>query len=234
VVAAFNFWMMRFLYPHADWISANSENTLNELEEVIGTPSKKRALVRNPVKLHVVERHPTNAVKTILGCGRLIAQKDFHTLIRAVALVRGKRPCRLVIIGDGPERDELLALSTELGFAEDELSLPGFVANTSEYYSAADVFVLPSKWEGLPNVVLEALSYDLPVVATDCSGGTREIFEGLSDAHLVAVGDVENMALKIEQFCEEPPLAGKMQAILSERYDVATIAASYCELAKSK
>jgi len=227
-----NLFSMRLLYPQADWVSANSDYTLDELEDEIGVPKQKRALVRNPVVLHDIERTNGSDVPMVLGCGRLIPQKDFETLIRAVALVRKARPCRLVIVGEGPERDNLEALAQSLELNVDAFELAGFVDDTEQYYRGADVFVLPSKWEGLPNVVLEALSYDLPVVATDCSGGTREIFTEAPEDHLVAVSDVEKMAARIVDFLERPPESGSMQAILSGRYDVSTIASSYCQLAE--
>ena len=225
---------MRLLYPQADWISANSDYTLDELETEIGVPKRKRALVRNPVELRDVERVASSDVPVVLGCGRLIPQNDFETLIRAVALVRQARPCRLLIVGEGPERGNLEALAQTLGLDEDAFRLPGFVDNPEQYYRNADVFVLPSKWEGLPNVVLEALSYDLPVVATDCSGGTREIFTESPEDHLVSVGDVVAMAAKIVDFLETPPESNQMQGILSGRYDVSSIASSYCELAEKE
>ena len=229
---AFNFFMMRWLYPKADCITANSENTLNELEQEIKTPVSKHALVRNPVVMHELRSIPKNELKTILGCGRLLPQKDFATLVWAVGIVQKTHQCRLVIIGDGPERGRLEALAESLELDSATFQLPGFVDNTEDYYRQADVFVLPSKWEGLPNVVLEALSYDLPVVATDCSGGTREIFTEAPEGHLVAVGDVAGMAARIVDFLERPPEQGRMQAVLSGRYDVSTIASSYCELAE--
>lgn len=227
-----NFFLMRILYPRADWISANSDYTLDELESVIGLPREKRALVRNPVELRQVENSIREGVPVVLGCGRLIPQKDFETLIRAVARVRAVAPCHLVIIGDGPERERLRALGEELGFGEAELSLPGFVSDPERSYRKANVFVLPSKWEGLPNVVLEALSFGLPVVATDCSGGTREIFTEMPKNHLVSVGDVDEMSEKILGFIETPPTPEAMQAVLSGRYDVSTIASCYCALIK--
>lgn len=230
--SAFNFLMMRWLYPKADSITANSENTLNELEQEIKTPVSKHALVRNPVVLHELRSIPQNEFKVILGCGRLLPQKDFSTLIRAVAIVKRTHQCRLVIIGDGPERGHLEALAESLDFDSATFQLPGFVDDTEGYYRQADVFVLPSRWEGLPNVVLEALSYGLAVVATDCSGGTREIFTDAPEDHLVAVADVEGMAARIIHFLELPPESAKMQAILSGKYDVSTIASSYCELAE--
>ena len=228
-----NFTMMRWLYPQVDWVTANSDHTLKELETEIGVSVSKQALVRNPVLLRANDSVANRTEKIVLGCGRLLPQKDFATLIRAVASIQKTKPCRLVIIGEGPERANLEQLAESLQLSGESFQLPGFVDETEKYYREADVFVLPSKWEGLPNVVLEALSYGLPVVATDCSGGTREIFSEAPEAHLVAIGDVAAMAAKIIKFLEQAPEPEEMQAILAGKYDVNTIAASYCELAKT-
>lgn len=228
---AFNFFMMRWLYPKADCITANSENTLNELEKEIKTPVSKHALVRNPVVMHQPHSLAKDELKTILGCGRLLPQKDFATLIRAVAIVKRTHQCRLVIIGDGPERGRLEALAKSLEFDSATFQLPGFVDDTEGYYRHAHVFVLPSKWEGLPNVVLEALSYGLPVVATDCSGGTREIFAGEEDRFLVDIEAVDSMAARIIDFLDHPPSAGEMQSFVSDSYSVQSVAQSYADSA---
>jgi glycosyltransferase involved in cell wall biosynthesis len=228
---AFNFFMMRWLYPKADCITANSDNTLNELEQEIKTPVSKHALVRNPVVVHELRSIPKDELKTILGCGRLLDQKDFATLVRAVGIVKKAHRCRLVIIGDGPERARLEVLAESLEFDSATFQLPGFVDNTEDYYRQADVFVLPSKWEGLPNVVLEALSYGLPVVATDCSGGTREIFTGEGDRFLVEIEAVDAMAARIIEFLNHPPSAAKMQSFVSDSYSVESVAQAYADLA---
>ncbi|MDG1302026.1 MAG: glycosyltransferase, partial [Opitutae bacterium] len=210
-----SFRAMKWLYPFADKITANSENTLQELETQLGLSSSQLQLIRNPVVMpSLTGRSGSDNEITILGCGRLIPQKDFATLIRAVAIVRKKRRCRLVIIGDGSERDHLLTLAYELGFSSEEFQLPGFVDNVEDFYQAADLFVLSSMWEGLPNVVLEALSYGLPVVATDCSGGTREIFECNEARFLVGVGAVEELAARINCMLDESNLKDEMLTLV--------------------
>ena len=117
--------------------------------------------------------HPwlTEAVPVILAIGRLAAQKNFATLIEAVALARRERPARLIIVG--ASRDDmaqrLRAHADRLGMA-DALLLPGAVANVFPWLARASVFALPSLWEGSPNVLLEAMAMDLPVVAARSAG----------------------------------------------------------------
>jgi glycosyltransferase involved in cell wall biosynthesis len=133
----------------------------------------------------------------VLSVGRLSKQKDFGTLLRAFARVREDRPARLVILGDGPERSMLESLISELGLDE-VAALPGWVANPYPWMAHAGVYVLSSRWEGLPSVLIEALYCGVPIVATDCLSGPREILEGGEHGLLVAVGDVDALARGIE------------------------------------
>src|SRR5690606_13034938 len=99
--------------------------------------------------------------RIILGVGRLTAQKDFSTLIRAFARSRARDDLQLVILGEGELRDELEALARELGV---NVLMPGFVENPYAWMRAAELFVLSSKWEGLPGVLIEALACGTRVV----------------------------------------------------------------------
>jgi glycosyltransferase involved in cell wall biosynthesis len=134
----------------------------------------------------------------ILGVGRLTYQKDFATLLRAFARVRQELVCRLVILGEGEERAKLEGLAEELGVRK-HVDLPGFVDNPYKYMIRASVFVLSSRYEGLPNVLIEALACGVPVVSTDCPSGPREILLDGRGGPLVPVGDADTMAAAIHQ-----------------------------------
>ena len=113
----------------------------------------------------------------ILAAGRLAPQKDYPTLLRAFAEVARSRPARLVILGQGVERERLLELAERLGVA-DRFDLPGFDVNPFRYMSRASVFVLSSRYEGFPNVLAQAMACGAPVVSTDCRSGPSEMLEG--------------------------------------------------------
>ena len=130
-------------------------------------------------------------------------QKDFPTLIRAFALVRNEMPVRLIILGDirKPDaelayRDALHALPRELGI-EADVDFPGFVSNPFAFMRRASVFALSSAWEGLANVLIEALACGCPVVSTDCPSGPAEILDGGRFGRLVPVGNPEALAQAI-------------------------------------
>jgi glycosyltransferase involved in cell wall biosynthesis len=127
-------------------------------------------------------------VPVVVAAGRLHPCKDFGALIRAFARARRQRHLRLLILGAGDERPRLESLVARLGVGAD-VPLPGFVDDVPASLSRAALFVLSSRWEGLPGVVIEALAMGCPVVATDCPSGPREILEDGRLGRLVPPGD---------------------------------------------
>src|SRR3546814_17554310 len=120
-------------------------------------------------------------------------QKDFPTLLKAFALLRQEHPAKLIILGDGAGKEGLEALAETLGIRAD-VAFPGYVANPYAYFRHASLFVLSSAWEGLPNVLIEAMASGCPVVSTDCPTGPSEILDGGPFGRLVAVGDYDALA----------------------------------------
>jgi glycosyltransferase involved in cell wall biosynthesis len=146
----------------------------------------------------------TPAAATLLAVGRLAPQKGFDILLRALhQLHLGGHRCRLVILGDGPERANLTSLTARLALQR-FVEMPGFVANPYAVMRQADVFVLSSRFEGLPLALLEARALRIPIVATDCLAGPREILEGGRHGMLVPVDDPAAMACAIATVLRHP------------------------------
>ena len=204
----------RRFYPWADGIVAVSKGVADDLAQVTGIPHERIEVVHNPVvtpelreKVQARLDHPwfaPNEPPVLLAVGRLTAQKGFPTLIQAFGRVRQARRARLLILGEGGQRPDLEALVRPLGLEQD-VSLPGFVANPYPYMARASLFVLSSRWEGLPTVLIEASYCGAPIVSTDCPSGPREILRDGQYGQLVPVGDVAALARAIETV-----LAGKM------------------------
>ena len=204
--------LAKCFYPWADGIVAVSSSVADDLAEVAGIPHERIRVIYNPVvtmdleaKAKATLEHPwfhPGEPPVILAAGRLTAQKDFETLIRAFARVLEGRPSRLLILGEGEMRPALESLVDQLGLTQD-VSLPGFVANPYPYMSQASVFVLSSRWEGLPGVLIEALYCGVPLIATDCPGGSREILVDGRYGQLVPVGDADALAKAIEGTLED-------------------------------
>lgn len=187
----------RLFYPWADAVVAVSQGVAEDLITRTRLPREKVRVIYNPVvtpdlfsKAEEPLEHPwfrPGQPPVILGMGRLSQQKGFDILIRAFAQVRALRPSRLLILGEGENRSELERLVRDLKLSSD-VSLPGFVPNPYAYMKRAAVFVLSSRWEGLPTVLIEALALGTTVVATDCPSGPAEILEGGHWGRLVPVG----------------------------------------------
>ena len=208
-------------YPRADAIVAVSDGVADDLARVAGIPRERITRIDNPVvseALHARARaspgHPWLAPggpPVVLAAGRLHRQKDFPTLLRAFARLRASRPVRLVILGEGPERAKLERLARSLGVAED-VALPGFVENPHAWMARASVFALSSAWEGIANVLVEAMACGCPVVSTRCPSGPEEVLEGGALGPLVPVGDAEALAAAIARVLAAPPDRARLRA----------------------
>jgi glycosyltransferase involved in cell wall biosynthesis len=212
---------VRRFYPRAEVVVAVSEGVAGDIR-AMGGAAARLAVIRNPVvtpRLEVLAQEPpphpwlaggTGAPPVIIGMGRFTEQKDFLTLIRAFARLRAGRACRLLLLGRGQLLAEYQALAARLGVAAD-IAFPGFAANPYSYLARARLFVLSSAWEGSPNALTEALALGVPVVATDCPSGPRELLAGGRYGPLVAVGDDAALAAAMAATLDAPLPAGQLR-----------------------
>jgi len=205
--------LMRRYFVMADLVLAPSHGVGEDVRSITGLPPERVVVVHNPVfrpEILAMAEQPVShewfadraTVPVVVAAGKLKPQKDFVTLLKAFALVRGRRRARLVILGEGAQREALEQLASELGIAAD-VDLPGFVVNPYPYFRNADLFVLSSAWEGLPNVLIEAMACGCPVVATNCPSGPDEILDGGRVGRLVPVADADAMATAMDQLLDE-------------------------------
>jgi glycosyltransferase involved in cell wall biosynthesis len=195
--------LMKINYPKADGIVAVSEGVAEDMSQVLKIPREKISVIYNPIitpDIQAKKNEPlddswfgVNQPPVILAIGRLTKQKGFDVLIKAFSQVRKKRAARLLILGEGEERQSLLDLAAESG-VEMDVRLPGFVSNPYQYLSKAALFVLSSRWEGLPTVLVEALYCGTRLVSTDCPSGPREILKNGLYGQLVPVEDADSLA----------------------------------------
>ncbi len=199
---------MKIVYPWADSVVAVSKGVADDLVHDLGLEKGKLHTIYNPVvtdelliNSEIPVEHPwfyDNGPPVILGVGRLTEQKDFATLIGAFSLARDKIPARLMILGEGELRSKLEALVNELGLNE-FVQLPGFVTNPYSFMSRSKVFVLSSRFEGLPGALIQAMACGTPVISTNCPSGPCEILENGKWGCLVPVADEIAMAKAIVQ-----------------------------------
>ncbi|MCA9131837.1 MAG: glycosyltransferase [Planctomycetales bacterium] len=142
----------------------------------------------------------------VVVVGRLSAQKGQHTVLQAMAALRQQRPelrIELQLLGDGPDREALQQLAAALKI-DDGVRFLGFQSNPYPAIRSADLLCLPSLYEGLPNVVMEALCLETPVLAADCSGSLRALLGDGQRGVLVPVGDVPRLAAEMWDRVQQP------------------------------
>ena len=168
------------LYPFADRILSPTKLVFEEMPAFLKLRSKKFRRVFNPVNIN--DKNPNKNLREALarpdqrlfvGAGRLVGQKGFDRLIEILKNWKNSDDWRLVILGDGPDLNKLQQMIDSAGLPQ--ITLAGFEANPCRYFAVADVFLLPSRHEGLPNVALEALATGAPVIAMNSAGGIGEI-----------------------------------------------------------
>ena len=214
-------WSMRHLYPRATAVLTPSAGAADDLAAFAGLPRRRIAVVPSPVFGPALTARageppagvdwPDDGIPTVLAIGELCARKDFATLLRAFAVVRAARPCRLVILGEGRQRAQLIALAGALGLGTD-VQLPGFVDNPYPHLRRATLFVLSSRCEGMPVALIEALACGTPVVSTDCPHGPRELLQDGRVGALVPVGDAAALAAAMCAALDAPPPADDLRA----------------------
>lgn len=206
-------YLIRWFYPFCDRVIAVSQGVGQDLIK-FGIKSEQITVIYNPIfndNLSKKAQEKINfpwfdspAIPIILGVGRLEAQKNFVTLIKAFALVKAQIPARLVILGEGSQREQLMTLAQSLNLTDRDFALPGFVNNPFAYMKQASLLIMSSTWEGFGNVLVEAMGLGTPVVSTDCPSGPAEILDGGKYGKLVAVQDPEAMAQAIISTLQNP------------------------------
>ena len=232
--------IIRYSYRFASAVVAISDGVAQQVRSIPGLSAEKVHVIYNPAYPERIEDllsekpdHPWLAnldTPIVLGVGRLVKQKDFETLLRAVEIVSRRRDVRLVLVGDGEERENLEKLASTLDFL-DRFSLHGFCENPLPMMRGASVFVLSSFQEGFGNVLVEAMACGTPVVSTD-SPGPREILSDGRYGPLVPVGDPEMLAVAIEQQLDQPTPAYQLQARARE-FSLEVSADAYLKLARN-
>ena len=200
--------MAKLFYPLSDGVILVSQETAKHFLNTTHLPEKLISVIYNPIVdsslFHQAEMYPAHKwfnkqQSIILAAGRLTKQKDFVTLIKAFHIVHKIRNnVKLIILGDGEEKEHLIQLSEDLALQND-IDFPGFSNNPFAFMRYASLFVLSSRWEGFGNVLVEAMACGTPVVSTNCPSGPSEILENGKYGALVPVGDYESLAKEIIQ-----------------------------------
>ena len=199
------------------WIVGNSPSVLEHLRAAARISPWRLRLIPGGVDTEAIasavpaERQALCLKDTeplLLWVGRLDPVKGLDVLVRATAIAGRTRPLQLAIVGDGPCREELVRLIDEQGLAG-RAHLLGVQAQVPPLLNAADVFVFPSRTEGLPNALLEAMAAALPIVTTDVPG-CRDLIESERTGLLVPAGDATALAAAVIRVLKDQPLAARL------------------------
>jgi glycosyltransferase involved in cell wall biosynthesis len=205
---------LRLIYPWATSRIAVSSGMADIMAEVTGLPRDSIDTVYNAIVSDDIDRlaqeacpHPwlddqDNPV--VIGVGRLTDVKDFPNLIRAFSKLHDSHKARLMILGDGHRESELREMVHKMNL-DDVVCFTGYVDNPFAYLGRASLFVLSSRNEGLPGVLIQAMVCGCPVVSTDCPHGPREILDGGRFGPLVPVGDAEALSKAMVEVLDHPP-----------------------------
>jgi len=233
--------LMKWLYPRANAVAGVSAGVARDLETQLGLGIETVKVLNNPVvnedlitKSQEELDHPWFAVDTppvFLAVGRLNPQKDFPNLLSAFAQVRKQKEARLIILGEGSEREKLEAMIDSLGIKEDVL-LPGFVKNPYAYMKRSTCFVLSSRSEGLPTVLIEAMACGCPVVSTNCPSGPDEILDSGVYGPLVLIEDSDALAKGMLKILNNPPNRELLMQRANE-YSTEKVVSTYLSLLES-
>ena len=237
--------VMRRVYPQADLLSAVSAGAAASLAADLGLPQGQVEVLPNSIDLSEIQAMRSQdadhrwlgadqQTPVFVSVGRLEPVKGYCNLLQAVALYKEQHPVKLILVGEGSQRNALETQRRSLGL-EDSVDLPGFVKNPIPLVAAADAFVLSSRSEGQGMVLLEAMAVGTPIVATDCPSGPRELLDGGKAGLLVPVDDPAAMAEAMHIILHDAALRdGLREAGLRQvqRYDIEQVAVRFMDLSR--
>ena len=225
-----NRFLIKFLYPKSDIVIANSLGNKMDLEKNFNINNV--VTLNNPFDIVKIEKISNQKINikndkfTFITIGRLDSGKNHQLLINAIKNI----DAYLYIIGDGELREELQNQIKELDLI-DRVFLLGRQENPYKYLSKADCFIFSSNYEGFPNVLLEALACELPIISTDCASGPREILAPNTDITKVLKDNIELAKYGILVPINNQPLFTKaMEEIIKNR----DLREKYSNIAKNR
>jgi GalNAc-alpha-(1->4)-GalNAc-alpha-(1->3)-diNAcBac-PP-undecaprenol alpha-1,4-N-acetyl-D-galactosaminyltransferase len=178
-------------------------------------------VVANPLKPGIQAAVPGRRSRIVLSVGRMTREKGHDLLLEAFSRVR-RNGWRLVLVGDGSERLKLERLASDLGI-RDKTDFIGVSKDVDEYYRSAGIFVLPSRYEGFPNALCEAMAFGTACISFDCPNGPAEIIRTGHDGIIVPPGDIAGLADAIERLISngnERVSLGEAAVSTSEKYGI--------------
>jgi glycosyltransferase involved in cell wall biosynthesis len=230
--------LTRKAYARADAVLANSTDMAQGLVGDLELDPAKMRMINNPIDLAAIAAAKDEPIPGapnrpyVLCAGRLEYQKAHEVLIRSFAASGIWRTHALVILGKGSRLNKLHRLAAQLGVGE-YVRFIGFVANPYAWMARADLFVLPSRWEGFPTVAAEALACGAPLLLSDCSFGPRDVIEPGVSGELVPVDDEIALSAAMAKLIADPERRARMRTAgfkRVRRFAIETMVGHYADL----
>ena len=237
-------WLIKSLYPEAKCIVTVSEGVRKSIIRTYKFREDQVKCILNPIDFKKINKLKSKSIlnseiindfqsenkKIILSVGSLTIQKNLSLLINAFKIVSRQINCKLIILGEGPERSKLEKLCRNLEIDKKLICMPGFIANPFPYMKACDLFVLSSAWEGFPNVLIQALACNCKIVSTDCDAGPREILEEGKWGKLTKVNDINELAnTMLEELREKDQKYSNLNIGRLNRFNIDKVTDQYLE-----
>lgn len=226
-------------YRRADRVIATSQRMADELAEDCAVPRARMSVLANPVDVDAIRTAAAAGIEQttadgeagphFVAAGRLVEQKGYDRVIDAIAGLPAD--CRLTIFGDGPERDALQSRIEARGLAA-RVVLSGYRQDPWPDIATADAFLLPSRWEGMPNAALEALACGTPVIATAESGGFGEVADLASRDAIVMTRDWQDFERALAAVAARPARTDRQlrDSLLPAAYERRRVSAEFSRI----
>lgn len=202
-------WLIKKTYPSSTLLICQTEEMMKDIELFFPSIHLSKTVVYNPIEL-IPNYISTKARKKIISIGRLELQKNHRILIEAFSLIYKQISHNLIIIGEGSEFNNLNVLIKSKAL-EERVELVGFKKSVWNIYRNSALFVLPSDFEGFPNVVIEAMANSTPVISSDCPSGPREIIKNNHNGILFPVGDIKDLSCAMLKVLKDESLAASLK-----------------------
>lgn len=234
-------WLTYKCFSSADVLLSVSRDLGKRLEEALPKTSRQNVAIHNAVDVSYIQMRAAESVELptkrpyFIGIGRIQTQKGFDYLIESYSNSKSRVTHDLIILGKGPHEEQIKDLIRKKGLQE-QIHLLGWRDNPWAYIAKAEAFVLSSRWEGIPNIAIEALACGVPLVATDCDFGPREIFEDHKIGFLLPVDDQPKMISALDQISSQSNLRAEFAEKASLRvrdFRVEEIVQQYAELLRA-
>ncbi|MEA3062649.1 MAG: hypothetical protein QOJ94_2430 [Sphingomonadales bacterium] len=216
--------LTRKAYRAADCVLVNSEQLAGSLAGWLGLEPGRVRVINNPIDIERIRRQAAEPLAAepsrpfIVSVGRLQYQKGHDLLLRAFAASAFRDSHDVVLVGRGSEEGRLRALAAELGIGA-RVRFESFADNPWNWVARAELFVLPSRWEGFPNALGEALACDTAVLAADCRFGPGELIEHALNGWLVPPEDTQALTGALDRLLDDAALREQLAAGGRERVE---------------